>query len=376
MAINDNELYALKGKQVKDLANRIESKQDTLTAGANISISEQNEISATIPSAFQTIFYANLGETGTSKHIYKNSDMTGAASAQDILDANNAGQVILRMSTSADPTQFSDAYLQNTYVGQNDYQFLFLDERTYREYDATATTDTTFYYSSTEVQLKLTAGANVSISGNTISATDTTYSDFVGTDGTAVGTAGLVPAPAITDAGKFLKADGTWDTAGGSGPTVVQTTGTSTTDVMSQDATTKIAFSDGSAQQKIRIGSGASVTQSSAIAIGVNAAASGVNAYGSIAIGGSAKAPGRGAIAIGEGANATAQGELNIGTNNTYRGYNSTNYRLISGVHDGQNAHDVATKGQLDGLITMTSTDPGEGSPLSANTFIAVYNAS
>lgn len=40
------------------------------------------------------------------------------------------------------------------------------------------------------------------------------YSDFVGTDGTTAGTAGLVPAPATTDAGKFLKADGTWDDAG------------------------------------------------------------------------------------------------------------------------------------------------------------------
>ena len=63
-----------------------------------------------------------------------------------------------------------------------------------------------------------TAGSNVAISDqNVISATDTTYSAFTGTDGTAAGVAGLVPAPATTDAGKFLKADGTWDTAGGGG---------------------------------------------------------------------------------------------------------------------------------------------------------------
>lgn len=42
-----------------------------------------------------------------------------------------------------------------------------------------------------------------------------TYEDFVGTDGEESGAAGLVPAPEATDAGKFLKADGTWDTAGG-----------------------------------------------------------------------------------------------------------------------------------------------------------------
>lgn len=44
-----------------------------------------------------------------------------------------------------------------------------------------------------------------------------TYSNFTGTDGTTAGEAGLVPAPATTDAGKFLKADGTWDVAGGGG---------------------------------------------------------------------------------------------------------------------------------------------------------------
>lgn len=68
-------------------------------------------------------------------------------------------------------------------------------------------------------QDELTAGDNITIEDESgalvISATDTTYSAFTGTDGTAAGTAGLVPAPATTDAGKFLKADGTWDTAGG-----------------------------------------------------------------------------------------------------------------------------------------------------------------
>lgn len=61
-------------------------------------------------------------------------------------------------------------------------------------------------------QDSLTAGTNVSISNNTISATDTTYSAFTGTDGTAAGTAGLVPAPATSDAGKFLQASGSWTT--------------------------------------------------------------------------------------------------------------------------------------------------------------------
>lgn len=47
--------------------------------------------------------------------------------------------------------------------------------------------------------------------------TPTTYSDFVGTDGTAVGTHGLVPAPTASDTNKYLKSDGTWATVSGGG---------------------------------------------------------------------------------------------------------------------------------------------------------------
>lgn len=63
----------------------------------------------------------------------------------------------------------------------------------------------------------LTAGSNISITNGTISATDTTYNSFVGTDGTTAGTAGLVPAPTVSDTDKYLKSDGTWATVSGGG---------------------------------------------------------------------------------------------------------------------------------------------------------------
>lgn len=67
-------------------------------------------------------------------------------------------------------------------------------------------------------------GDNLSIDINGVaSATDTTYSDFVGTDGVDPGTAGLVPAPTASDTGKYLKSDGTWDTVV-SGPVITMTT--------------------------------------------------------------------------------------------------------------------------------------------------------
>ena len=293
----------------------------------------------------------------------------------------------------------------------------------------------------------LTAGTNIQINNNTISATDTTYSDFTGTDGTAAGTAGLVPAPATTDAGKFLKADGTWDTAGGgSGPTVVQTTGTSTTDVMSQNATTSMVFADPSDCTRVQIGKTASTqningiaigeqaksigtraivigdktntadvagTGASAISIGVNttctSSSSGIaigtraqstgesaiamgcyneaSGRASVAIGGyQTKATGAqavavgssttagtlrtealadgstvigaraqatseatGAIAIGFGAKATRTGQMDISASSY--GYKGSNYRILTGLYNPEDAHDAATKGYVDNSL-------------------------
>lgn len=193
----------------------------------------------------------------------------------------------------------------------------------------------------------------------TIELSDTTYSDFVGTDGQTAGAAGLVPAPATTDAGKFLKADGTWDTAGGGGPTVVQAIGTSTTDVMSQNAVSKAIYDyvDSSGRgYRPKIGDGVHVGGLKAMAIGDDSSAYGMNA---VALGGSATAGHNGAIALGYGASTSSAGEMNIGTSSTSYGYNGTKYRLISGVHDGQNAHDAVTVNQINNLIDAINTAAG-----------------
>lgn len=228
----------------------------------------------------------------------------------------------------------------------------------------------------------LTAGTNVSIVNNEISATDTTYSAFTGTDGSSAGSAGLVPAPATTDSGKFLKADGTWaEAGGGGGVTVVQTTGTSQTDVMSQNATTSMICSDPSTVRRIRIGDGATASHNGTIAIGRSAKASYTNAVAvgfsakaednnSVSIGYSAICPGGHQVALGSqaGANtpssltntvalgsyskATRTGEVNVGTPGyANSGFNNTSYRVIGGVHDGQDSHDAVTVGQVNGVI-------------------------
>lgn len=244
---------------------------------------------------------------------------------------------------------------------------------------------TQFSVDTSAIQEKLIAGTNVTIGadGKTISATDTTYSNFTGTDGTAAGAAGLVPAPATTDAGKYLKADGTWATVG-TGPTVVQTTGTSTTSVMSQRAATGMMFADPATTKKIKIGNSATVNSDDSIVIGASAQdttngssiaigpyakawsvygmAIGQNAQAgttngqansrlsAVAIGSAAHAEARNSVGIGYGSLATVQGEMNIGEQYG-TGYNNSVYRLLTGLYDPQTAHDAATKGYVDGLV-------------------------
>lgn len=60
-------------------------------------------------------------------------------------------------------------------------------------------------------QNTLTAGSNITISGDTISATDTTYSNFTGADSVTAGASGLVPAPAAGDDDKILTGGATWN---------------------------------------------------------------------------------------------------------------------------------------------------------------------
>ena len=59
-------------------------------------------------------------------------------------------------------------------------------------------------------QQQLTAGTNISINGNTISATDTTYSVMTGASAGTDGASGLAPKPLAGDEGKYLKGNGTW----------------------------------------------------------------------------------------------------------------------------------------------------------------------
>ena len=362
--------------------------QDKLTAGDHITINSSNEISAD----GQTIFYANSQETGATRHIYKDAAFTQAASAQDLLDANEEGPVVLRITINPNPNGlFSDAYIQNTYVGEDDYQFLFLDERTYREYAASAPSDTTFYYFSNTIQSQLTAGDNITINSNTISSKATKRYYFDSTSATPVyadsAETTAVTGQALYDAfqnnlvtfkdlseqglgwepeyilevatdtgsgmrlfvwgyyGSFMieysdkTATAATITPGQSGPTVVQTTGTSTTDVMSQVATSQMIYPSGSetSKDRISIGGGNIGNSSYGIAIGSNTLAN--NNY-SIAIGAAnqrsnaAVASNTGNIAIGWNAKASTDTyEVALG----YSSYVAERYSVALGSYSNSN---------------------------------------
>ena len=206
-----------------------------------------------------------------------------------------------------------------------------------------------------------------------------------------------LPTPASREE-LYLNAIANGGGGGGGSVTVVQTIGTSTTDVMSQDATTKMVF-ENAKDARIKIGNGASTNNGGAVAIGRSATASGANSVAVSAIGGTASgassvligrngtalrqgsicvgyatiAQGNGSIAIGGysgdsdaafvqnnkhggiaigvGSQVTEVGEMNIGDRTSTYGYNSSAYRLLSGVYDPQSAHDAATKGYVDGLV-------------------------
>ena len=179
---------------------------------------------------------------------------------------------------------------------------------------------------------------------------------------------------------------GTWKTIA---LTLYSEPGSNTDGAMTQKAVSETLFTDPDGQTQVRIGKSAFNSAGSGVAIGDTARVTGANAVSigrnassgsvdGVAIGLSANAGGsgtpNGAIAIGRqssatavnaislgGASVTTQGVMSIAVpGGQEAGYNSTDYRLLTGVHDGASAHDAATYGQLDtrmgGLTILTIT--------------------
>ena len=207
----------------------------------------------------------------------------------------------------------------------------------------------------------------------------------------------------------------TWSEIGGGGVTPVQTTGTSTTDVMSQNAVTSMVYASGydptssSSDIRIALGKYGYMGGKDSFLVGysngtrsfsdytINIMGSYAVGIGDITIGYSANTrtgssgntiigyhAGAGeyakdnviigsqgginsntsySVALGSYSKPLSSGEVNIGLTSigAGHGYNNSNYRLISVVYDGQGLHDAATVAQGNTLATSAPTTTTEG---------------
>ena len=200
----------------------ISATDTTYTAGDNISISAQNVISVT--SGVATVFYTNRDwslSTSTPVLIYKDVALTTPATSLDIYNASTEGSVIIAFNyDKATPNTDALIYtISESYYDAEDDEYTFTGIASYNPvktfYIFEDSTPGSYDIVIKELQDKLTAGSNITISNGTISATDTTYTHFTGATASADGVQGLVPGPLAGDQDKYLKADGTWATPPG-----------------------------------------------------------------------------------------------------------------------------------------------------------------
>ena len=147
----------------------------------------------------------------TPFYIYKDSSRQQPitwSEMRDLLKVSSGKEVVLWLNNSGDDIYHVVKYCDDT------TEFYIVDPDTtayyYIQNNSGDSTQTQFSIESVDLQRELTAGSNITISNGTISATDTTYSDFTGATSSVAGSDGLVPAPAAGDEGKALHGDGTW----------------------------------------------------------------------------------------------------------------------------------------------------------------------
>lgn len=111
----------------------------------------------------------------------------------------------------------------------------------------------------------------------------------------------------------------------------------------------------------VQLGNNASSQGDYTISIGYQASTTNVGPYESnIAIGRNSRTwmSAENSVALGFGASASSKGQFDISTSaiSSVAGYNDSAYRLLTGVYDGQSAHDAVTVGQVNGVIDAINT--------------------
>lgn len=245
---------------------------------------------------------------------------------------------------------------------------------TYTAGDGIDITNTTISVDTNTIQEKLTAGTGIDITGSTISATgggggDTVYSTKttsnsstggavyignLGTDQTPV----LDPSPTDNHYKYFwaLPYSNNGASYGQPGNGSVNILGSA-----KGNSTVAIGLDAGSGsygcKDAVMLGSNAGIGNYG-VAIGSSAGTS-QDSQGNVCIGASTGTTASNisnSVALGRTAKATRSGEVNVGATTSAYGYNSTNYRVIGGVHDGQLANDAVTVGQVNAVIDAINT--------------------
>lgn len=147
-----------------------------------------------------TTFYWN------GSAMYKDSGYSTAATMSDVETAASTGPVKIYFASRG----IYEYLVSDKFIAGESFSTVWADVDNKLRSVIYTYTSNTWSRTSTVIQNELTAGSNISISSGTISATDTTYSDFTGATSSVAGTNGLVPAPTTSDTGKYLKGDGTW----------------------------------------------------------------------------------------------------------------------------------------------------------------------
>lgn len=186
-----------------------------------------------------------------------------------------------------------------------------------------------------------------------------------------------LPIEATDEPAINLEIDDITSTGSGGGGTLYDTIGQNTDGAMTQKAVTDELYAPNNYQTDrtaVRIGWHRASEDSSqpqySVQIGlarargtgsiaINAANSGTNAAyaaASVAIGAGAQTTANATGAVSFGGTVDTAGVFSIQANVSNNGYNNSNYRLLTGVYDGQSANDAVNVGQINALIDAINT--------------------
>lgn len=195
--------YIKNKPSIPSTAADVDALPDTTKYGASLTLSI-NQSTYVVTAQLKDQDGNNLGSAQTIDLPLESVVVSGAYDAQ-------TKKVILTLQDGS-TIEFSVADLvaglQTEITAQNPLDADLVDDSTSTNKFVTSAQKTKL----TSLASIYTIGSNLTLSGTTLSATDTTYSDMIGATSSAAGTHGLVPAPAAGDDTKFLAGDGTWKT--------------------------------------------------------------------------------------------------------------------------------------------------------------------